>query len=158
MKITCDSKKYYESIGNSEDKENFLKHYFSGKKTFENMPLIETTLYDAKTRTQNQCCWRDWGIAAKLMFTDKETIYYWLLKNPEFKDIWMEESTYGKNKKKSHRFVTMSGLTKEKVIDFIPRYRDFLQEIINKEYQTYVLINWSKFENINKPDYEINRE
>ena len=122
------------------------------------MPSIETTLYDAKTQTQNQTCWRDWGIAAELMFCDKETIYYWLLKNPAFEDIWMEESTYGKNKKKSHRFLTMSGLTKEKIIDFIPRYRDFLQEIINKEYQTYVLINWSKFENINKKDYEINKE
>jgi len=157
MKITCDTNKYFDSIANSEDKEKFVKKYFSNK-TFAQMPFIETILYDAKTQTQNQTCWRDWGIAANLMYTDKETVYYWLLKAKCFEDIWMEESTYGKNKKKSHRFVTMSGLTKEKIMEFIPRYRDFLQEIINKEYQTYVLINWSKFENINKPDYEINRE
>lgn len=155
MKFNVFTEKYYEALTNSEDKKNFLNRYFSGSKTFSNMPVITTKLYDAKTITQNGTIWRDWSIVAKLMYTAKETVYYWCLKNPQFQDIWLEKSSYGKNKNRSsYRFRSLSDLSFEETVDFIPRYREFLQAIVNREHQEYVVINWSKFENIDKPDYE----
>lgn len=154
MKLLVGSKDLYNSITNSKDKERYLKKYFSGSRNFQNMPIIEVSLYDAKTATQNQTFWLDMSKVARLMYTDKETVYYWLRKHPGLKDIWMEESRYGKDGKKSYRFVTLSGLSKEKVMELIPRYRDILQEIVNKEYNEYIVINWSSIDNIDKKDFE----
>jgi len=154
MKIHCKSENLFHSIVYANEQDEFRKKYFSGNKTFNSMPIILVSLYDEKTLTQLGTCWRDWSIAAKFLYTDKETIYYMLLKAPEFKEIWLEESIIGKSKKKTYRFCTLSGLSKEKTADLITRYRDYLQEIINKEHGEYIPINWSKKENINKPDVE----
>ena len=146
LKINCDTKKYYESINNSEDKKEFIKRYFSGNKTFENMPSIETTLYDAKTRHQLGAIWLDWTNVGKLLYCDANTIYYLLIKAPCMTDCWTEQTTWGSSKKKTYRFITLSGFTKDHIIEtnFFDRYRDYLQELVNKEYGEYIPIKWAK--------------
>lgn len=150
MKLRCISKLFYESIGNGEDKKLFLEKYFSGNKTFENMSLIEVTLYDAKTRHQLGAIWLDWTNVGKLLFCDANTIYYLLIKAPCMADCWVEKTTYGNDKKRTYRFITLSGFTKDHIIEtnFFDRYRDYLQEMVNKEYGEYVPIKWAKKENI----------
>jgi len=151
MKLHCQSKLFYESIADGESRKKFLKKYFNGFKTFENMPLIAVTLYDAKTLHQLGAIWRDWTIVGHLMNTDANTVYYWCIKAPCLADCWVVESSYGKdNDKKSWSFITLSGFTKDHIIEtnFIPRYRDFLQQKVNNEYGEYQYIAWSKKENI----------
>jgi len=150
MKIICESKKFYDSIANSEDKKRFVNKYFSGLKTFENMPLVEVSLYDAKTRHQLGAIWLDWTNVAKLLYTSPECIYYELIKDNRLQDCWIEETTIGKNKQKSFRFITLSGFSKDHIIEtnFISRYRDILQERVNKEYGEFVYIKWAKKENL----------
>ena len=151
MKILCQSKLFYESISDAEARAKFKKKYFSGGKNFYNMPLIQVVLYDAKTRHQLGAIWRDWTVVSKLMFTDPNTVYYWCIKAPCLSDCWVIESQYGKNSdKKSWSFITLSGFTKDHIIEtnFIPRYRDFLQQKVNEEYGEYIPIEWSKKENI----------
>jgi len=151
MKILCETQKYFESIANGEDRKKFEKKYFSNK-TFEQMPLIQTTLYDAKTRHQIGAIWGDWTMVANKLYTSPECIYYELIKDKRLSDCWAEETTIGQNKTKSYRFITLSGFSKDHIIDtnFITRYRDILQERVNKEYGEYVYLKWFKKENLDK--------
>jgi len=153
MKFLCDSRRYFLSLINQKDKNRFMEKYFNNK-TFSQMPIVETSIYDCRTIEQNHAIWRDMGIVASLMYTDKETVYYWLLKAECLKDIWLEEATYGKDKKQTFRFKTLSGLSKKELTEAIPRFRDYMQELVNKEYQQYVIINWSNKENMYKPAFE----
>ena len=150
MKLLCVSKLLYESIANDEDKKRYLKKYFSGFKTFETMPLTQITLYDAKTKHQLGAIWGDWTMIGKKLYTSPECIYYELIKDERLKDCWIEETTIGKNKQKSFEFITLSGFTKDHIIEtnFITRYRDILQERVNKEYGEYVYLKWFKKENL----------
>ena len=154
MEFICDTEKYYNSISNSEDKKKFKEKYLKGK-SFKIFPYIKTRLFDSKTVSQNSAIWRDMSIVAKLMYTDKETVYYWLLKASVLKDIWLQESCYGNGKKKTFKFRTLSKLTKEEMMEAIPRFRDYMQQLVNEEYGEYVVIHWSKIDNIGKPDYEL---
>lgn len=150
MKLLCDSKKFYESIANSEDKEKYMKKYFSGLRTFENMPFTQVTLWDAKTKHQIGAIWGDWTLAANYLETSPECIYYELIKDKRLADCWTEETTIGKDKTRSFVFITLSAFSKDHIINtnFIPRYRDILQERINKEYGEYIPIKWFKKENL----------
>ena len=146
MKLLCHSELFCKSISNGEDRKRFMDKYFKGMKTFNSMPLVEVSLYDAKTRHQLGAIWGDWTKVAKLLYTEPEAIYYELIKDERLKDCWLEETTIGKDNKKSFRFLTLSGFSKDRIVktDFIPRYRDILQEKVNKEYEEYVIIKWYK--------------
>ena len=149
MKLFCETKKFFESIANAEDRNRFKKRYFSNK-TFDQMPLIQVALFDAKTKHQLGAIWGDWTEVAKLLYTSPEAIYFELIKDKRLIDCWLEETTIGKDKKKTYRFITLSGFSKDHIIEtnFIPRYRDILQEWVNEEYKEYIYIKWYKKENL----------
>lgn len=150
MQFKVKSEALYNILLNGVDRERFKKRYFSGLKTFENMPYVNISLYDEKTRKQLGAIWGDWGVAAKLLYTDSEWIYNYLIHHKDLEDCWVEECTIGKDKHQAYRYITLSGFTKDHIIntDFITRYRDILQELINKEYGEYIPVKWYKKENM----------
>jgi len=71
MRLTVNTKLFFESILAPVDREKFIKRY--GKKDF---PWgIEVSLYDKHTCHQRGAVWRDYQIAAELLYTSKELIY-----------------------------------------------------------------------------------
>jgi len=134
MRLLCDAKKFFESIGNGEDREAFLDEFGSPGR-FGGGILVD--LPRSKSLEQNSLIWRDMTIAAGYLHTTKETCYYWLLKSELFADVWLVE------KRGKLIFRTLSGLSKKETSEFIPRMRDFFQNKINEEYGEYVPIEWS---------------
>jgi len=147
MRLLCDSRKFFDSIANSEDRQKFLS-YFDGLRNFDSMSILQVTLPEAKTQSQLGTIWRDFEIAGRLLHCEPSYVYYLCSRADSLQDIWLQ------NINGTWHFSTLSGLTKEQTSAAIPRLRDFMQELVNLEYQQYVVINWSCEANINKPDYE----
>lgn len=137
MKILCDASLFYNSIFNQQEKDEFKKHYGSPDKFFNG---IYVSLPNDKTLSQNALIWRDWSEVARLLYTTKETIYWMLLRADEFVDVWTEKVNG------AYRVRTLSALNKQETSEFIPRYRDYLQEFVNQEYGEWTAINWSQSE------------
>ena len=143
MKLILDAQKFVDAIKYMQDRESFVKEYGEP----EQFPYgIQVSLPNEKTITQNASFWQDMTTIATLLYTDKETVYAMLLRAEQFQDIWMEKSTYGKDKKPTWRFRTLSGLSKTEMSDFFPRYREYLQEVVNREYGEWIQINWARKE------------
>ncbi len=144
MKLILDAKKFVEAIKYDQDRDLFNREY-GGPERFPHG--IQVSLPNEKTITQNAAFWLDMTTVAKLLYTDKETVYAMLLRAEQFQDVWMEQSFYGKDQKPTWRFRTLSGLSKSEMSEFFPRYREFLQEVVNREYGEWVPISWAKKEN-----------
>jgi len=134
VRFLCDAKKFFESIGNGEDREAFLDEFGSPER-FSGGILVD--LPRSKSLKQLGLIFRDLTIAAGYLHTTKETCYYWLLRSELFADVWLVE------KRGKLIFRTLSGLSKKETSEFIPRMRDFFQNKINEEYGEYVPIEWS---------------
>ena len=147
MKLLVQSKLFCKSIANGEDRAKF-ERYFSGRRNFQSMPLLQVTLPEAKTLSQLGAIWLDFTKVGKLLFCEPSYVYYLCLRADCLQDIWLAE------KDGQYIFNTLSGLSKEKTIEAIPRFRDFLQQLVKEKYGEWVVINWSCQENIGKPDYE----
>lgn len=160
MKLDCDSKKFYESIANGEDRQKFKDWFNTSNKTFDNMPMLRIDLTESKTLTQLGTIFRDFGIIAKMLYTDKDTIYAESMRHKELREFFIKKSELGLigKKKKSVQLHTLSQFSKQECIEFIPIYREIWHGVINEQYGEYMIINWSKLENINKPDYEFVRK
>ncbi len=160
MKLLVDSRKFYDSIANAEDREKFKDYFFKGFRTFSNTPVLRIDLAEAKTMRQLGTIWRDFGIIARLLFTHSETVYAMTMKAEPLRDFFLTEDEWGigKKRKKTWRLRTLSEFSKQDCVEFIPLMRDYWQGIINKEYGEYVIIHWSRSENIEKPDYEFVRK
>ena len=154
MKFCVNSKKYFESLTNEEDRKKFLK--FFKNRTFEQMSMLWTTLWEEMTEHQRGAIWLDFTKIARLLYCDKEDIYAECLRTEVLRHIWLVEYEYGLegNRKKAVRFKTLSELTKEEMTNAIPQLRDFMQTMVNREYQKKVVIYWSKMDNVGKPDCE----
>ena len=84
------------------------------------------------------------------MLEDSSVVYLRCLRAEKLQDVWL------KHDGEKWVFKTLSGLTKEETKEAIPMIRDFLQGEINDAHgDEWVVIHWSKFENINKPDFEL---
>jgi len=154
MKIKCDTKKFQESIAAADYREKFDE--WLGKRNYENMPIISVELFESKTSTQLNTIWRDFGIIANLLYTDTDTIYAESMRHEDLREFFIKETEYGvqTKRKKSIRLRTLSQFSKSDCMEFIPLYREVWHGIINDQYAEYVIIHWSKEENINKPDFE----
>ena len=156
MKFCVDSKKYFESLTNAEDREKFLK--FFRKRTFEQMPFLWTSIWEEMTDSQRGAIWLDFTKISGLLYCDKEDVYAECLRAEQLRHIWITEYEYGlpDNRKQGIRFRTLSELTKEEMTNAIPQIRDFLKSLVDQAYQKNVIIYWSNIKNFkeHKPDYE----
>ena len=144
MRLLVQSKEFYDSIANDEDREKF-NSYFSGSRSFDSMPLLKVTLPESKTLTQLGTIWLDFETVGELMFCNSSIIYMYCLRAECLSDIWMQQDENGK-----WSFTTLSGLSKEQISFAIPILRDFLQKIVNEKYGEYVPIIWASKENLNR--------
>ena len=154
MKILCFTNKFEESIAASDYRESFKK--WLGKRSFDTMPSMFVELFESKTPTQLHTIFRDFGIIATLLFTDKDTIYAESMRHPKLKYFFLKETEYGlkEKRKKSIQLHTLSQFSKKECIEFIPMYREVWQGEINEQYGEYIIIHWSKEKNRTKPDFE----
>lgn len=150
MKFKVFTEQLYNCFINADYKKQFERRYLTGQRTFETMPVIEITTYDRWTRKQQGSIWGDWQLVADLLYEDVSYIYYQLQKDERLLDCWIIEDGFKPDGSIKYKFVTLSGFTKEHIIDtnFIPRYRDILQERVNTEYGEYVYIKWFKKDNL----------
>ena len=151
MKLRCDTGKLFAALANADDRQKFSE-YFSGRRTFESMPLVEVSLPNKKTITQNNALWRDFEIAGKLLHCDSTFVYYQCLKAEQLQDVWLKETDDG------WKFCSLSQLTKDNMTTATPQIHDYLQGLINDEYGEWVVINWSCKENVDKPDFELSKK
>lgn len=158
MKITCLTKKFQESIAASDHREKFKD--WLGKRNPDNMPIISVQLFESKTDTQLHTIFRDFGIIANLLYTDKDTIYAESMRHEELRRFFIKETEYGikTKRKKSIKLHTLSEFSKNDCMEFIPIYREVWQGIINKQYGDFVVIHWSSEENKDKPDFELMKQ
>lgn len=155
MKFCVDSKKYFDSLTNEEDRKKFLK--FFKNRTFQQMPWLWTTVWEEMTDSQRGAIWLDFTKVGRLLDCDREAVYAECLKAEQLRHIWEEEYEYGPkhNRQKGIWFKTLSALSKEQMTNAIPQIRDFLLHWVRDIYQDYnMVIYWSKIDNIGKPDYE----
>jgi len=154
MKILCQTSKFEKSIAAGDYRDSFWK--WMGSRTTESMPTVYVDLFESKTPTQLHTIFRDFGIIARLLYTDKDTIYAESMRHKELRDFFIKETEYGlqTKRKKSIQLHTLSQSSKVECMEFIPLYRDVWQGIINEQYGEFVIINWSKEENREKPDFE----
>lgn len=145
MKLLVETEKFYNSLANAEERDKF-KEYFATGKTFSNMPLMQVDIAESKTPTQLHTIWRDFGIIAKSLYTDKDVIYAESMRHNELRPFFLKETEYGLEgkKKKSWQLHTLSQFSKQECIEFIPIMREVWHGIINEQYGEYVVINWSK--------------
>ena len=147
MKLLVNSRKFFDALLGDDDRRRF-NDWFGNNRNYNSMPVIQVTLPEAKTQSQLGTIWRDFEIAGRLLHCEPSYVYYLCSRADSLQDIWLQ------NINGTWHFSTLSGLTKEQTSAAIPRLRDFMQELVNLEYQQYVVINWSCKANINKPDYE----
>ena len=154
MKIMCITKEFEKSIAAGDYRDSFWK--WMGNRTTESMPVVYVDLFESKTPTQLHAIFRDFGIIAKLLYTDKDTIYAESMRHKELRQFFIKETEYGlqTKRKKSIQLHTLSQFSKQECIEFIPIYREVWAGIINDQYGEYVVIHWSKEENKQKPDFE----
>lgn len=154
MKLQVLTKEFRESISAADYREKFDK--WMGNRNHENMPTLFVDLFESKTPTQLGTIFRDFGIIARLMHTDKDTIYAESMRHPELQEFFLEESEFGigKHRKTCVKLHTLSQFSKDECIQFIPMYREVWHGVINEQYGEFVVIHWSKSENISKPDFE----
>ena len=154
MKILCQTSEFEKCIAAGDYRDSFRK--WMGSRTFESMPTVYVDLFQSKTPTQLHTIFRDFGIIANLLYTDKETIYAESMRHKEMRVFFIKETKYGVKTKriKSIQLHTLSQFSKQECIEFIPIYREVWQGIINDQYVEFIVINWSKEKNRNKPDFE----
>ena len=141
MRVLVDSRKFYASIANAEDRAK-VDRYFSGARSFDSMPILRVTLPEAKTLTQLGTVWLDFTTVAGLLHCEPSYVYYTCLKAEQLNDIWL------KQRECKWHFSTLSGLTKEETSAAIPRLRDYMQTLVNDAYGEWVPIVWAARENM----------
>lgn len=144
MRLLVQTAKFYAALANSEEREKF-NTYFSGNRSFETMPLMQVTLPQARTLSQNAAIWVDFTTVGQLLHCDKNYVYHVLVLRAEcLQDIWLKQIDSG------WRFDGLSSLSKEEMSNAIPRIRDFLQHTVNEACGEWTPIDWACQENLEK--------
>ena len=143
MKLLCITADFYKSISNGEDRKKFEAYAMRRR-----WPIIQVTLPDAKTQSQNGAIWRDFTIAGQWLGCDKETIYAMVRTCEQLRDIWITETKVGKKNIPHYRLRSLSELSKDETTELIPRMRDYLQGLIDESEGETVIIDWSSKENL----------
>ena len=145
MRLLCITSEFYRSISNGEDRKKFEAYAMRRR-----WPIIQVSLPDAKTQSQNSAVWRDFTIAGQWLGCDKETVYHLVRFCEQLEDIWLTETKVGKKNIPSVRYRSLSELTKDETSELIPRMRDYLQGLIDESEGETIIINWSNKENMLK--------